>query len=320
MRKIDWSHLDAHLLQLLLAVLDTGSITAAAAQLGVTQSAVSHLLDKLRAITGDPLFVKRGRGIAPTAHAESLAAPARALLHQMQQFAHSAVFNPAQWRAHLVIAANDFQRDLLLPPLAARLRAQAPGVALRIIPSGVPSLELLRTDACHLAISPRPPDGTDILQKRLFDDPYRVFFDPAVRQAPATEAEYLAADHASVAYEAHRGLEIDRHLLARGTVRRFAVLVPGFSALPAFVRGTPLLVTAPRLLGHTILAGLAHSPVPVSCPTMPMFMVWHARYQQDPAQRWLRAQLEAVVAPALAQPCRIAHDAPCVRPHSTRPH
>jgi DNA-binding transcriptional LysR family regulator len=90
--------------------------------------------------------------------------------------------------------------------------------------------------------------------------------------------------------------------LARGTVRRFAVLVPGFSALPAFVRGTPLLVTAPRLLGHTILAGLAHSPVPVPCPAMPMFMVWHARYQQDPAQRWLRAQLEAVVAPALAMP------------------
>ncbi len=302
MRKIDWSHLDAHLLQLLLAVLDTGSITAAAARLGVTQSAVSHLLDKLRAITGDPLFVKRGRGIAPTAHAHSLAAPARTLLQQMQQFAHRPAFDPTQWQAALVVAANDFQRDLLLPPLAARLRAQAPGVTLRVVPSGVPSLQLLRTDACHLAISPRPPDGTDILQKRLFDDPYRVFFDPAVRQAPATKAAYLAADHASVAYEAHRGLEIDQLLQARGTLRRFAVLVPGFSALPAFVRGTPLLVTAPRLLGHTTLAGLAHAALPIPCPAMPMFMVWHARYQHDPAQRWLREQLEAVVAPALACP------------------
>ena len=65
MSKFDGSQLDGHLLKLLLAVLETGSITAAAERLGVTQSAVSHLLDKLRAITGDPLFVKRGRGIVP---------------------------------------------------------------------------------------------------------------------------------------------------------------------------------------------------------------------------------------------------------------
>ena len=72
MSKFDGSGLDGHLLKLLLAVLETGSITAAAERLGVTQSAVSHLLDKLRAIAGDPLFVKRGRGIVPTARAEAL--------------------------------------------------------------------------------------------------------------------------------------------------------------------------------------------------------------------------------------------------------
>ncbi|MEY4737401.1 MAG: hypothetical protein RL302_1720, partial [Pseudomonadota bacterium] len=111
--------------------------------------------------------------------------------------------------------------------------------------------------------------------------------------------EYLAADHATVAYEAHRGLDIDQQLQARGLVRRFAVKVPGFSALPAFVRGTTLLVTAPQLLAHTSLAGLASAPVPVPCPTLPMFLIWHLRYQQDPAHRWLREQLEAVVGPAL---------------------
>src|SRR5256885_13180362 len=72
MRQIDGSQLDGRLLQLLLAVLETGSVTAAAQRLGVTQSAVSHLLDKLRAITGDRLFVRQGRGIAPTAHALAL--------------------------------------------------------------------------------------------------------------------------------------------------------------------------------------------------------------------------------------------------------
>lgn len=78
MSKFDWSDLDAHLLQLLVAVVECASITGAAQRLGVTQSAVSHLLDKLRAITGDPLFVKSGRGIVATARAEELAACSRA--------------------------------------------------------------------------------------------------------------------------------------------------------------------------------------------------------------------------------------------------
>ena len=300
MSRFDGCDLDGRLLQLLLAVLETGSITAAAARLGVTQSAVSHLLDKLRAITGDPLFVKRGRGIVPTARAEGLAAPARELLRQMGQFAQGAAFDPARWHADLTIAANDFQRDLLLPPLAARLRGAAPGVTLRIVPSGAPGAELLRSDACQLVVSPRPPDGTDILQKRLFEDEYRVFYDPAVRAAPASAQEYFAAGHVTVAYEAHRGLELDRQLAARGVHRRFAVRVPGFAALPAFVRGTSLLTTAPSLLARTALSALASAPVPVDCPRLPMYLVWHMRYQQDAAHRWLRAQLEAVAGAALA--------------------
>jgi len=300
MSKFDHFDLDGNLLRLLLAVVEAGSVTGAAQHLGVTQSAVSHLLDKLRAITGDPLFVKSGRGIVATARAEELAAQARDLLRQLQHFAHSGDFDPARWQTTLTIAANDFQRDLLLPALAARLREKASGVSLRIIPSGIPRLEMLRDDACQLVISPRPPDGADIVQKRLFEDLYRVFYDAKVREAPRDEADYLAADHATVVYEPKRSLDLDQHLAAKGLHRRFAVMVPTFSALPAFVRGTPLLTTVPSLLARRTLRGLASCPPPVPCPTMPMYMIWHARYQQDAAHRWLRTQLEAVVAPALA--------------------
>jgi len=300
MSKFDHLDLDGHLLRLLLAVIETGSVTGAAQRLSVTQSAVSHLLDKLRAITGDPLFVKSGRGIVATARAEELAAQARSLLRQLQHFAHSAEFDPARWQTTLTIAANDFQRDLLLPALAARLRAQAPGVALRIIPSAIPRLEMLRNDECQLVISPRPPEGSDIVQKRLFEDQYRVFYDPAVRDAPRSEADYLAADHATVVYEPRRSLDLDQHLAARGVQRRFAIMVPAFSALPAFLRGTPLLATVPGLLARHTLTGLASCPVPIACPTLPMYLIWHVRYQQDAAHRWLREQLQAVVGPALA--------------------
>lgn len=296
MNKFDWSDLDARLLRLLVAVVETGSITSAAHSLGVTQSAVSHQLDKLRAITGDPLFVKSGRGIVATAHAETLAGHARELLRQLQGFAHAGAFDPMQWRTTFTIAANDFQRDALLPALARCLRERAPGVALRIIPSGVPSLEMLRDGGCDLVISPRPPDGTDILQKRLFEDRYRVFYDAAVRDAPRNLADYLASDHVTVLYEPRRQLDVDRQLAAQGIDRRFAVTVPGFSGLPAFLQGSPLLATAPSLLAGSLLQGFRSAEVPVKpCPTLPMYLIWHARSQQDAPHRWIREQIEAIV-------------------------
>lgn len=294
MSKFDHLDLDGHLLKLLLAVVETGSITAAAQRLGVTQSAVSHLLDKLRAITGDPLFVKSGRGIVATAHALALAGQARELLSTLERFASRSEFDPAQWQATVTIAANDLQRDVLLPPLMARLRAQAPGVVLRVIPSNIPSLDMLRQEHCQLALSPRPPEGGDILQKRLFDTPYRVFYDPAVRSAPLTPEDYLAAEHVTVVYDPPRPLDLDEWLSRQGVVRRFRVLVPGFAGLAPFINGTPLLTTAPALLAHHLLRDLAHSAVPLPCPPLPMYLIWHLRHQHSPAHRWLRSQIEAV--------------------------
>jgi DNA-binding transcriptional LysR family regulator len=297
MNDFDWLDLDAKLLRLLVTVVDTGSITAAAQRLGVTQSAVSHLLDKLRGITGDVLFAKSGRGIVATARAEALAERARALLEDLERFAHSENFDPAQWRSTVTIAANDFQRDALLPALMQRLRQAAPGLSLRVIPSDVPTPEMLRQQHCQLIISPRPPEGADILQKRLFADHYRVFYDPAVRKAPTTAEAYLAAEHVTVVYAPNRPLDLDALLLRQGVARRFAVQVPGFSGLPTFIQGTPWLATVPGLLQHHLMRGLASAPVPVPCPEMPMYMIWHQRHQQDPAHQWLRQQLEAVSLP-----------------------
>ncbi len=305
MNEIDWLALDGRLLQLLVTVVELGSVTAASQQLGVTQSAVSHQLDKLRAITGDALFVKSGRGIVATARAGELSLQARELLRQMQGFAQGGAFDPLQWRTTLTLAANDFQRDLLLPLLAQRLRAQAPGVALRVMPSNIPSLEMLRDGACDLAISPRPPEGSDIVQKRLFEDPYRVFYDPAVRPPPRTRAQYLEADHITVVYEPKRPLDLDRVLAAQGVRRRFAVMVPGFAGVPAFLRGSPLLAAAPGLMGRGLLRDFASVPMPLPCPRLPMYLIWHQRHQQDAAHRWLRGQIEALV-PAVLSPERPA--------------
>jgi DNA-binding transcriptional LysR family regulator len=294
MPKFNYADLDGHLLQLLVAVVEVGSITGAAQRLGVTQSAVSHLLDKLRAITGDALFVKSGRGIVATAHAEQLAVKARELLMSMEGFAMAGAFDPARWRGTFTIAANDFQRDVLLPPLMARLRQQAPGVTLRVIPSNIPSLEMLRQEHCQLVISPRPPDGGDVMQKRLFEDSYRVFYDPSQRDAPLTLADYLAAEHITVVYEPKRALDLDQWLTGRGVQRQFKVMVPGMAALPAFVRGSQLPATAPGLLQQHLFKDLASGPVPLDCPKMPLYMIWHRRYQDDSAHQWIREGLSEI--------------------------
>lgn len=300
MKEIDWSDLDARLLQILVAVVETGSITGAAHHLEVTQSAVSHQLDKLRAITGDPLFVKSGRGIVATARASQLAEQARELLRQLQGFAQSGAFDPARWRGTFTVAANDFQREVLLPPLAARLRQSAPGLSLRVIPSAIPSLEMLRDGTCDLAISPRPPEGSDIVQKRLFEDEYRVFFDPAARPAPADLQAYLDADHITVVYEPKRTLDLDRTLAERGVRRRFAVMVPGFAGVPGFLRGSPWLAAAPGLLARGLFAGFASVAMPLPCPRLPMYLIWHRRHHEDGAHRWWRGELEALVPAVLA--------------------
>jgi DNA-binding transcriptional LysR family regulator len=204
-------------------------------------------------------------------------------------------------RGTVTIAANDLQRDLLLPRLLARLRLAAPGLSLRVIPSGLPSAEMLRDGQCELLITPRPPDAGDVLHRRLFEDDYRVFFDAGCRAAPLDTAEYLRADHVTVLYEARRRLHIDDVLAERGVQRRFVAEVSGFAGIAPFLRGSERLATLPGLLRVGLLNGFAHAAVPLPTPSMPMYVVWHLRHQTDPMQRWLREQLDAVVQAALAE-------------------
>lgn len=293
MKNFDHLDLDGHALRLLSTVIEQGSVTRAAQALGVTQSAVSHQLDRLRAIVGDALFVKSGRGIVPTARAEALAQQAQVLLSQMQGFVHLDAFDPARLTECFTIAANDMQRDLLLPGLLNRLRTQAPGVTMRVLASDIPSADMLRDQTCQLVISPRPPDATDIKHKRLFSDSYRVFYDPKVRAAPRTRKAYEAAEHVSVVYHPRRALDIDDVLRERGIQRRFAVTLSSFAGIAAFVRGTDRLTTLPGLLREGLLHGLSDAAVPFDTPSMPMYAIWHLRHQDDPVHRWLRDRLFA---------------------------
>lgn len=301
MKKIDHLSLDGHLLRVLVVVFEEGSITRAASRLGVTQSAVSHMLNRLRDIVGDPLFVKSGRSVVATAQAARLAEQARELLDQLRSFGSSAAFEPRSLDTALTIAAGDLQRDLLLPALFDRLRGDAPGLRLRVIPSNIPSVEMLRQDRCLLAISPRLPEGADIMHRRLFETRYVVFYDGAVRQAPRNLKDYLSAEHVTVVYEPYRALDIDDYLAGRDVRRRFVVSVAGFAAIAPFLRGTARLATLPSHLGASQLAGFSQAPPPIACPSMPMYAIWHQRYQHDPLMRWVLDALYEVTRKAASE-------------------
>nr|WP_246462988.1 LysR family transcriptional regulator [Nitrospirillum iridis] len=290
-------------MRLFVTVHEEGSVSAAARRLDMAQSAVSHALNRLRRVVGDPLFVKSGRRIVATQHAERLVPQARAVMDGLKALTAAAAFAPAQARLSWTVAANDFQRDLLLPRLYARVVPQVADFRLQVIPSGRPTGDLLREARCDLLISPTPPEGTDIIQKRLFDDRYVCVFDGARRQAPASAADFLAGRHVTVVHPSADPLNFDKALETLGIRRDVVVSVPNFAGLAPFLRGSDLMACVPGRLHPVELRDFSAAPLPPdllagSPPgtgALRMYMAWHLRGQHDPAQAWLRGELEAVV-------------------------
>jgi DNA-binding transcriptional LysR family regulator len=290
MNNFNYLNLDGHSLELFLAVIEEGSVTAAATRLGLTQSAVSHGLDRLRAIVNDPLFVRSGRGIIATAHAQALARKAHLILDGLKDFSTASAFDPATANLSLTIAANDLQRDLLLPKFLETVSAAVRSIHLRVIPSDLPQPDLLRDNRCDLLISPLPPAGTDILQKRLVSDHYICFFDAERRTAPKTLDEYLAARHVTVVYTDNERLNFDKILEANGIRRNIAVSVPNFAGAAAFLHGTDMLASIPSFLRRTVMKEFGSAPIPAkrNYGELPLYLAWHVRNQKDPANAWLR--------------------------------
>ncbi len=293
MNDLDHLDIDGHALRLFLAVLEEGSVSGAAARLGLTQSAVSHALTRLRGLLHDPLFVKSGRGIVATARAEALAEPARRLIAKLKDFSRAAVFDAAAADLALTVAANDLQRDLLLPSLLAALQRHFARVRLRIVPSDQPTPDMLREERCDLVLSPFPPAGVDILQKRLFSAEYVCFYDAAARAAPADAADYFAADHVTVVYTSRIGLAFDRAMEEAGHKRRFVVSVANFSGVPGLSARRAAAGDVPSGLAVNVMRGFASIPLPVSVEgaAFAMYMAWHRRHALDPAHTLARELL-----------------------------
>ncbi|WP_281995331.1 LysR family transcriptional regulator [Ruegeria faecimaris] len=296
MNKNDFTDLDGKVLRVFLTILEESSVSKAADRLGVTQSAISHTLSKLRQVLGDPLFVRSGQGLTPTERALSLKDPIQTVLDGMRALTDGRPFDPLSEQIDIRIATNDMPREVIFPRLLRDTRAEGARLRLEFIPSGVPDPDLLRSDRCQLMVTPLPPDGPDIYQKRLLESPLMMFYDAGHCTPPNSWQTYCESDHIEVRFSDGRNARAVMRGVDQSQIRAPVVTLPHFNAIPAFVRGSSLISTDTALMRQGPLAGLDCAHLPFECTPVPLYMVWHQRSANDPAHRWLRRRIEAIAA------------------------
>ncbi|MBF9030471.1 LysR family transcriptional regulator [Rhodobacterales bacterium HKCCE3408] len=300
--------LDLTLLLIFLGLVRTRKASAVATELGLTQSAISQALRRLRDIFGEELFLRRPHGLEPTATALALEAPVSAAVESLRgALGVVRKFDPASAEGVLRIAALDAQQAVLIPALAARLATRAPGLRLSVAPlarsAAIAALEEARVD---LAIGLRPTASDTIRSEPLYRDGYRVAGLPAsLPQAPKISLKaYTEADHILVSIGGDgRGI-VDPVLEARGQSRRITLVLSAFLPALAAAASTGAIVTLPAQVAETFAAGFglvtALPPVPIR--EIAVSAIWHRRNDGDPRTSWALEQLRAVASELPASP------------------
>ena len=175
-------------------------------------------------------------------------------------------------------------------------------MTLDIVPSGIPSADILAKGHADVLITPYPPDGADIFQKRLLRDCQVCFFDASVRDPPLSKKAYLSSPHITLRFAPGEQAGLDQYLGKQGVRRNIELTVSSFSAVPTFMRGTKLLATLPSLLRLGLMRDLQSCAVPLDTGRFAMYLVWHRRSHQDVVHRWLREQIEAVASSLPSSP------------------
>ena len=301
MKKIDWPSVDGDLLHTFLLVFETRSTTEAAKRLFKSQSSVSHALARLRDFFEDPLFVRSGQKLIPTDQAEKLRDPIQEIVLALQNLNRQQDFDPKNSHLDFVVAANDFQRDIIFPQLMRELISEGITANFEFIASGHPSTELMRSAQCDIAVTPFPPKSSDTLQRQLFEARMMCFFDGTVREAPSTWKEYCNADHITVKFA--DGGRSRRALTGLDTsgIPSAKVTVQDFAAITSFVKGTRMIATELDLMKLCTLKDLDVAPLPQVSDPVRMFMTWHRRSDQQPAHIWLRSRIEKIAREARKQ-------------------
>lgn len=292
---------DLNLLFVLDALLAEGHVARAARRLGLSASAMSRALARLREATGDPLLVAAGRGMVPSPRALALRERIGPLLDEAQ-----AALRPVEapdlalLQRTFTLRATDGFVESFGAALLVRVEAAAPGVRLRFVPKLDKDSAALRDGSADLETGVvGRATGLELRAQALFDDRFVGVVHPGhalVAGGAPDAAAYAAAGHVRVSRRAGVPHPVDDALAALGLAARVATTVGGYAAALALVRAGDWVATVPERQTAGLRAGLAAFALPLALPALTVSLLWHPRMDGDAAHRWLRGVLREVCA------------------------
>lgn len=286
--------LDLNLLRVFDAIAADGSVTAAGERIGLSQPAMSNALARLRTLFGDPLFVRTPRGMRPTPFAQQLAQPVREALRLIQTaLQQHAGFDPHRSGNTFRFYMSDIGEMVFLPPLLERIKREAPGVKIEVVRIPIRDVHAaLEAGEIDLAVGFLPGLVTGVRKQSLFRERYVCMLraDHPLRGAKISLKQFREAAHVLVSYTGTGHQVIEDTFVSAGLGARIAARVPHFLVVPMILARTDLIVTVPSRVA-ALFAEMGNFKVlelPLAMPDFEVRLHWHERFQQDPANRWLR--------------------------------
>ena len=302
MHAMHLSSVDLNLLPVLDALLRERHVTRAARRVGLSQSAMSHALRRLREVLDDPILVRSGRTMVLTERAERLEAPLREALDALQTaLGAEEAFDPATASRRFHLAAEDLASVLFLPGLLRRSRQDAPAIDFDVMPQhGAALFAGLEDKSIDLSIGVHRELPAFLRQQRLLVEDFVCVVrrgHPRIRKR-LTLKQYAELPHALIGVGDRGPTRVGTALAARGLERRVALRVGSFVAAPLIVAETDLVLTLPRRLAERVveMAPLAIHEAPIELEPFAFSAIWHERRQREPAHRYLRSMVAAVAA------------------------
>jgi DNA-binding transcriptional LysR family regulator len=297
---------DLNLLPALAVLLREGSVAGAARVLGLSDSAMSRTLLRLRDATGDALLVRAGRRLVPTPHALALRDRVHALADDARAVLRPAI-NTLDLRSLDIVftlRANEGFIETFAARLVAALAEVAPGVQLRFAPKPDKGVQALRDGAIDLEIGVLGDTGPEVKVQALFQDRFVgvVRQGHALVSGPVTPERYAACGHVVASRRGRSHGPVDEALAVLGLARRVAVTVPSFPAAMAVAASSELVGLVTQSFVRERPNGLSVYDFALPIPTAPITVsqMWHPRVDADPAHRWLRETVLFVCRPRQA--------------------
>ncbi|MDX2203730.1 MAG: LysR substrate-binding domain-containing protein [Hyphomicrobiaceae bacterium] len=293
MHQVNLNGIDLNLLPPLSALLSERNVTRAAAKVGMSQPAMSRALARLRALLGDPLLLRGRGGLLLTPRAQALVPVVGKAVAELAGVFAAPRFDPAAASRLVRLAASDAQAVLLGPVLMARLRREAPNVAVQIVGYSADLGQRMddgRIDlAFALATTPLPAGARSmpVAVDRLAVVMRRGH--PAAAR-PWRMADYARFDHATVSILGDASSEMDAALAKAGITRRVAFTSPHFTAALAVVARTDMVTTISQAFARRFARpfGLLVKPAPLPEAALPLVLVWSHIREHDPLLAWFR--------------------------------